>query len=260
MSTFNDDFDITLPVGSSFARNGQVELRKTRRSLQERFDLEHYGPGLGNQDPAHPGADGRHRPGKTSVTLLDTESNILATTPGASGALAFSTDKKILYFWNGTNWTSNQVLGANTLLLPTVDLTDVADWSYDGAAPKNPLPFTNAFDGSDSTFALWEHDGAINNPGVRVDLGAAGLYELFLLYSLWRSSTSSNAALKSSLETTNVDVKHTLTSHMELNVTQTNGVWSGKSVALFKFYGRYLFLSLNVSNIRIYRFEVRKLG
>jgi hypothetical protein len=111
MSTFNDDFDITLPVGSSFARNGQVELRKTRRSMQERLDLEHYGPGLGNQDNAHPGADGRHRPGKVSVVLLDTESNILATTPGASGALAFSTDTKKLFIWDGSDWDTHFIGG-----------------------------------------------------------------------------------------------------------------------------------------------------
>jgi hypothetical protein len=260
MSNFNDDFDINLPVGSSFARNGQVELRKTRRSLQERFDLEHFGPGLGNQDNAHPGADGRHRPGKTSVTLLDTESNILATTPGASGALAFATDTGILYFWNGTNWTSNKMVGANTLALPKVDLSSAGIWSYDGFAGTLTVPLTNALDGDEATYDTWTYNASVINPGFRVDLTTPALYEILLVYSMNKAGTGGRGGIRTSLESTNFQVRHADYEELNFNPTNTTGVWSGKAAILFKAYCRFFYIGLKEATLRIHRLEARKLG
>jgi hypothetical protein len=148
MTDFAKPFDTTRPIGSDFARYGQEEIRKTRSALQERLDLEHYGPGLGSQTIASPTADGRHRPGNVSVVLLDTEANILATTPGGKGSLAFSTDTKKLLIWNGTNWSTNFIGGGMKQIIRgvnNVSFSTPTDITIAEVVTAKCLVFVNGF-------------------------------------------------------------------------------------------------------------------
>lgn len=129
---FTKSYDPTSPSGSDRARFGANQFRDLKSGLQERLDLEHYGPALGNQDPAAADADCRHRPGFVSAVFIGTKAQIDALVPGGVGALAFGTDTKLLYIWDGSSWetytlggTMKSIQRGNTAVAAsaTVDVT-----------------------------------------------------------------------------------------------------------------------------------------
>jgi hypothetical protein len=266
MVDFINTFDPTRPVGSDFARYGQQEIRKTRSALQERLDLEHYGPGLGNQTPSAATADGRHRPGKTSVVLLDTQANILLTTPtGSMGALAFSTDTRVMFIWNGTNWTTNKVSGDSFGITP-IDLTSAP------VVITNPsgVSLTNAFDGDNSTRtnAIPDNDTAAGAT-INIDFGSIKHREMFIVYDFSRHLSVNTEYLCSvniisgidAISPTSIGGNHWMVHNTFVGPTSStrSGSYTSKNSYLYRFYGRFLALNVSSGWFRLYRLEFRDL-
>jgi hypothetical protein len=111
MATFNIVFNPAVPADSSFARFGAKEFRDLKKALEERLNLEHVAPGLGNQDPDSNLSDGRHRPGEVSVCYVGTLAQVEALSPKGSGCLGYSTDLGIIHIWNGTSWIRSSQIG-----------------------------------------------------------------------------------------------------------------------------------------------------
>jgi hypothetical protein len=155
MGSFTTTLDVNTPTLSSLSRFGQEELRDIKAGMMERLALEHYftmgNSGAANQDPDVSDGDGRHKPGKVSVVLLDTETNILATTPKGSGCLAYGTDTSIMYIWNGTNWSTYKLgssrvnVSVSDFLAGTVPSPNMDYFTYSGAGNFSRDGFTFRF-------------------------------------------------------------------------------------------------------------------
>lgn len=94
----------TVPVGSDNASVLNVTLTNFKNAIKERLALEHQDLVLSSSDNNSDTAQGRHIPGKVSLTLCATEATILATTGSPKYSLAYSTDTKNLFIFNGTVW------------------------------------------------------------------------------------------------------------------------------------------------------------
>ena len=258
MANFSNIYDTANPTGSSFARYGQEEIRRTRSGLQERLGLEHYPPGSSNQDDSASDADCRHKPGEVSAVLIATEAAIFATAPGGTGCLAFGEDTKILYIWNGSNWSTYSV-GNNYLNLPTVDLSGL---TWVNGPGLDVSASSNMFDGSDSTYEEWT-SGSLGDY-IRVDLGSSKLRNLFFMFSHLRNPSDGNAETAVNFcvtEDTNFNTDNfTSWRTWKYEAGYPRGSQSGLRSGTQDFYGRYLWINnRQIKPLRIYRLEVREL-
>jgi hypothetical protein len=118
---FINPFDLTGPQGSDPANNidGYI-LDGTKKSLDERIELEHQSLATGTNDPTSATAQGRHIPGKVGCLYLGLDADIKnpAVLSGmGSGAIAYATDTKNFYRYEiGVGWTII-ALSAETILV-----------------------------------------------------------------------------------------------------------------------------------------------
>ena len=113
---FDNEFALTgenAPLGDSPANNidGYI-LDSTKKSLNERYSLEHRALNGGITDDADPNAEGRHIPGLVGCVFVGTETARDALTGMGVGAIAFVTDLQNFYHYTaGTGW---QILAINS--------------------------------------------------------------------------------------------------------------------------------------------------
>lgn len=109
---FLNPFDTTLPVGTNLANNidGYI-LDGTKKSLDERYSLEHESLNSGANDDTIAGGQGRHIPGKVGCFGMGTTAERLAVVAPGDGAVWLDTDDDIFYRYDlsgGGGWLDPQ--------------------------------------------------------------------------------------------------------------------------------------------------------
>lgn len=112
---FDNEFALTgenAPLGDSPANNidGYI-LDSTKKSLNERYSLEHRSLTDGVKEQGDPNAEGRHIPGLVGCVFVGTLLQRDALSGMGVGAICYVTDEQNFYHYTATGW---QILAINS--------------------------------------------------------------------------------------------------------------------------------------------------
>lgn len=268
MSTFVQTFDKTKPLGSDLANTLDTVIQNLQYAISERYELEHIAldsSATGATESTNPQAQGRHNPGKVSAVYIGTTAQIAALTGMTSGALAYDTTLRVLKIYNGSNWTTYSVGGANDIFSGTELLVNIFGSAALAAAGMQvslgwavaPTTVENIFD-RDSSTSWGATCRCACNTLVYWDLGAVYKGNIFVMCD--NKTATLETSWVSPFCSYNTVPTSTLMPNSEIGIS-VNSVSHVTLTGIRPFYGRYVGLIWSASDgVNIYpnvrRFEV----
>lgn len=164
---FNQPIDINVPADTDFVRFGAKNIRDLTEGIKERMGLEHQAFGDGSGDPSSSSAEGRHKPGETSVVFQGTTAQITALTPSGTGCLAYDTTLSVFKIWNGTAWSAvGEVTPVGTIGHFSMD-SDPAGWIFANGDAISRTDYADLFAAIGTLYGAGDGSTTFNLPDYR---------------------------------------------------------------------------------------------